>query len=86
MIEDIDVLKSLSVVRGDIDKGQYLSILKNVFERLGVYGVRERSEEDVLLREYIRRKYKVGGKRLEEYVEVLRKIRGTAGLESWRGR
>jgi len=73
-MDDLGLLKSLVRIKGKVDYQKYFHVLKGLSERLGL-GVRPKSiEEDRVLLEWVRRKYKVGGRRRLEYLGVLKRV------------
>jgi len=74
MLEDLEILKSLSLMKGRINYDQYLSVLKDVSKRLKIGHLSKKADTDKALKELILRTYKVGGKRRAEYISVLKSV------------
>ena len=79
MIDDLEVLKVLAIVKGKIPREKYLEVLKKIFSQLKVGYVVTKEDKDFYLKEYIKRKFGCGGRRLREYVGVWK---GVKGIES----
>ena len=79
MIDDLEVLKMLAIVKRKIPKDKYLEVLKRIFGRMKVGYASVKEDKDIYLKEFIKRKYKCGGRRLREYVNVWK---GVKGIES----
>jgi len=76
MIDDLETLKVLAIVKGRIPRDKYLEVLKRIFSRMKVGYVSSKTDKDIYLKEFIKRKYKVGGRRLREYVGVWKGVKG----------
>lgn len=72
-----DTLKNLALLRMALSYDKYSFVLRVVFDRMGIRFVKAKQDDEteLYLKEYLRRKYQIGGKRLEEAVEVIRKNR-----------
>ena len=76
-VEIEDLIKSMSLLKGRIDDGMYNRLYKElgkeVEEVLPFVSVQE---EDELLREYLKRKWLIGGRKVAGCIGVLRGVRG----------
>lgn len=73
MLEDLDVLKVLFRVGMSIDREKYGKLLGSVLYRLRIPVVEcEVDPDTTVMEEWLRRKYRLGGSRLRDGVEVLR--------------
>lgn len=74
---DLDLLKKLSLVGWTIGRERYFPMVYDLFRKLKIpYKKSDFPEEDMIYVEFIRRKYKIGGKKLLDGISVLKSIRG----------
>jgi hypothetical protein len=78
MVDEFRVLEKLILYGGALSKQSFQEALYNVLGKLELRKV-EVKDKDFYIREYLKRKYKVGGRRLQEYTLVARDIRGIEG-------
>ena len=76
-VEIEDLLKGMALLKGRLDDEKYRSLFKSLGEEVEkVLSYVNVQEKDELLREYLKRRWEIGGKGAIGCIQVLRKIKG----------